>query len=182
MRIDRRITKTQRAIQQSFVDLLSHKKINQVTVADIAKKADIARSTFYLHYEDIYDLYEQITDNLLSSLTNRFDRFYPIKPLASSFKNLMQELINYVAEQKQLFQVLFQKDSENKLTNHLTNLFTNRILKIEKISQYNKQAYFETLFTVTGAINIFVNWLMQDSDTEPHELSNILNQIIMKLE
>jgi uncharacterized membrane protein len=94
----------------------------------------------------------------------------------------MQELINYVAEQKSFFQVLFKKDSENKLTNNLINLFTRRILKIEKITQANKQAYFEILFTVTGAINIFINWLMRDSDTAPYELSNILNQILIKLE
>jgi AcrR family transcriptional regulator len=182
MRIDRRITKTQQAIRKSFFDLLSHKKINEVTVADITKRADIARSTFYLHYEDVYDLYDQIINNLLSGLTNRFDRLYPASTLASNFKNLMQELINYVAEQKSFFQVLFKKDSENKLTNNLINLFTRRILKIEKITQANKQAYFEILFTVTGAINIFINWLMRDSDTVPYELSNILNQILIKLE
>lgn len=54
MRIDRRITKTQQAIRKSFFDLLSHKKINEVTVADITKRADIARSTFYLHLSLIH--------------------------------------------------------------------------------------------------------------------------------
>lgn len=182
MRIDRRITKTQRAIRKSFLDLLSQKKINEITVADITKSADIARSTFYLHYEDVYDLYDQIITNLLNGLTIRFDQLYLASTLASNFKKLMQELINYVVEQKKIFRILFQKDSESKLTNRLIKLFTDRIIKIEHISRTNKQAYFEILFTVTGAINIFISWLMRDSDADSHELSNILNQILIKLE
>lgn len=116
MRIDRRITKTQRAIRKSFLDLLSQKKINEITVADITKSADIARSTFYLHYEDVYDLYDQIITNLLNGLTIRFDQLYLASTLASNFKKLMQELINYVVEQEKIFRILFQKDSESKLT------------------------------------------------------------------
>ncbi len=47
--MDRRQRKTRQAVFTAFIELLSHKKINQITVADIIEKADIGRATFYAH-------------------------------------------------------------------------------------------------------------------------------------
>lgn len=40
-KIDRRVLKTKRAIYNAFVELLSEKEINHITITDISKKADI---------------------------------------------------------------------------------------------------------------------------------------------
>ena len=77
---------------------------------------------------------------------------------------------------------MFKKNSENKLIDNLTDIFTNRVLTIEKIDKNNKKEYYEVLFTVTGAISLFINWLMKDREMKPSELSNILNDIILKLD
>ena len=178
MNTDRRINKTKKAIQKSFLNILENKNITEVTVADIVKDADIARSTFYLHYADVYDLYEQIVIELMDELIDRFDKLYPKGPAASNF----MQLINYIVEQKELFYLLVKKNSENKLIDNLTDIFTNRVLTIEKIDKNNKKEYYEVLFTVTGAISLFINWLMKDREMKPSELSNILNDIILKLD
>lgn len=53
-KIDLRIVKTKRAIQTNFLELLSHKPIDKVSVTELVKKAEISKGTFYLHYLDIY--------------------------------------------------------------------------------------------------------------------------------
>ena len=49
--MDRRQRKTREAIFNAFIDLLSCKKFNNITVAEIIEKADVGRATFYAHFE-----------------------------------------------------------------------------------------------------------------------------------
>lgn len=49
--MDRRQRKTRDGIFKAFVQLLSKKHYNQITVGEIIEKADIGRATFYAHFE-----------------------------------------------------------------------------------------------------------------------------------
>ena len=49
---------TKKAISASLKNLLREKKLNKITVQDIADDCGINRQTFYYHFQDIYDLVE----------------------------------------------------------------------------------------------------------------------------
>ena len=66
--IDRRIRKTRRLLRECLTALLKEKKVQDITVREIADMADINRGTFYLHYKDVFDLMEQIENELLKEL------------------------------------------------------------------------------------------------------------------
>lgn len=57
---DLRISKTNRAIKESFLQLLKRKNLNRITVTELAHLAEINKGTFYLHYSDIYALYNDV--------------------------------------------------------------------------------------------------------------------------
>jgi len=67
---DRRTIKTCRAITDAMWDLLKEKKFDAISVRDITEAADINRSTFYLHYEDKYDLMDQMIKELLAKFND----------------------------------------------------------------------------------------------------------------
>jgi len=54
--VDRRARRTRKALLQAFLDLLHERKYRQIRVADIITKADVARSTFYDHFESKDDV------------------------------------------------------------------------------------------------------------------------------
>ncbi|WP_179151998.1 TetR/AcrR family transcriptional regulator [Oceanobacillus senegalensis] len=68
---DRRIQKTKKTIKKAFIELLNEKNFGEVSVNDIAKRADINRGTFYLHYQDKFDLFEKYVDELLNELISK---------------------------------------------------------------------------------------------------------------
>ena len=72
-KMDRRILKTKRAIYNAFVELLSEKEINHITITDISKKADINRKTFYNYYSDIYEVMEEIENMMVDTFIKRLD-------------------------------------------------------------------------------------------------------------
>src|ERR1700761_1440933 len=53
---DRRVARTQAALNTAFVQLLFSCDYDDITTADIAARADIGRSTFYEHYKSKDDL------------------------------------------------------------------------------------------------------------------------------
>lgn len=68
MKTDARIRYTRQTIQQVFIDLLKQKPLGKITVKEICEKAQINRSTFYKHYEDVYHLMYKLEEAALNHL------------------------------------------------------------------------------------------------------------------
>ena len=56
VRVDRRVRRTRFAVQSALVHLMIERDYAAITVADIAERADVSRSTFYLHFADKDDV------------------------------------------------------------------------------------------------------------------------------
>ena len=65
--LDRRVRKTRRQLKECLTRLLKEKKIQDITVRELAEMADINRGTFYLHYKDVFDLLEKTESELLDN-------------------------------------------------------------------------------------------------------------------
>ena len=75
---DRRIRKTKKILQDTLIELMNEKPIENITIKDLTERADLNRGTFYLHYQDIFDLLEQIENEMLqemSDILNKIDPF-----------------------------------------------------------------------------------------------------------
>ena len=70
---ERRYRRTETLILNGLTTLLQQKSIKEITVRELADLVDINRSTFYLHYTDIYDLLEQTEQRLLKQFTDAVD-------------------------------------------------------------------------------------------------------------
>lgn len=62
--MDRRQRKTREAIFKAFIELLSKKEFNQITVSEIIDCADIGRATFYSHFETKDFLLKELCEEL----------------------------------------------------------------------------------------------------------------------
>lgn len=63
-KLDRRTAYTRMVIKESLYKLLEKKHLSEITVKELCAQADINRTTFYRNYMDIYDLYEQLEEEL----------------------------------------------------------------------------------------------------------------------
>ena len=66
-KIDRRRRYTLSVIREAFFTLLAEVGFAKMTVADICRRADINRGTFYLHYEDKFALLDALIDEALAA-------------------------------------------------------------------------------------------------------------------
>lgn len=68
MKCDPRVRYTQMIIKKAFSELLQQKPMNKITVREICDRAEINRNTFYKHYQDCYDLLDQLKEEALTQL------------------------------------------------------------------------------------------------------------------
>lgn len=75
MKTDKRITRTEQAIRSAFSQLITQKDINDITIKELCNVANINKSTFYLHYHDIYDLGKHFDESIISEVTAIFHEY-----------------------------------------------------------------------------------------------------------
>ena len=62
--------KTRQKIREAFAELLKEKnELSNMTVTELVKLADITRSTFYTHYDSIYDVAKDLQDETLELIS-----------------------------------------------------------------------------------------------------------------
>ncbi|WP_342047180.1 TetR/AcrR family transcriptional regulator [Bacillus sp. OTU530] len=66
--VDRRILRSQEAIKKAFIELMSEKNFDQITIQDIADRANVNRRTIYLHYMDKFDLLDKLIEEHINEL------------------------------------------------------------------------------------------------------------------
>ena len=69
-KIDRRQKRSKAAFAAAFRELLIEKEFSRITVKEIAERADRDRKTFYLHYESIDDLVDELLKDEIERIVN----------------------------------------------------------------------------------------------------------------
>lgn len=75
--VDRRVRKTCESIQEALFSLMRELPYRKIRISQIAERADISRSTFYLHYEAKDDLLLSVVDEMIDEY---FQSIYQAAP------------------------------------------------------------------------------------------------------
>ena len=75
---DRRVLYTKKIIKDTLVEELNKKNFQEISITNVCKKADISRTTFYLHYKNLIDVVEDMVDELIDYWSPFFKRVIQI--------------------------------------------------------------------------------------------------------
>ena len=67
-KVDKRIRRTKKILTEALIEILKEKNVMDVTVSELAKKADVTRTTFYQYYRDPVDMLEQLQDEIAEDI------------------------------------------------------------------------------------------------------------------
>ena len=62
-RVDRRTAYTKNTVKDAMLELLAEMPFEKITVAALCRRADIVRTTFYLHYDSLTDVIKELADD-----------------------------------------------------------------------------------------------------------------------
>lgn len=55
-------TESKTKISEALITLIQEKPLEEITVMELIKKANVGKSTFYRHYFDMFNVFEELTD------------------------------------------------------------------------------------------------------------------------
>lgn len=91
---DRRINRTQQSLRSALIELILEKHYDTISVQDIIDRANVGRSTFYLHFRDKEDLFrgdwERVLNHFVGKITAESlheGRIFPIRELFEHLKD-----------------------------------------------------------------------------------------------
>ncbi len=99
---DRRVRRSRRALLDALVSLILEKGYANVTVQDIADRADVGRTTFYAHFTDKDAL-------LLSGFESIHESFVPLDPASGidAMASMARQMFRHAGEERRLYRAVF---------------------------------------------------------------------------
>lgn len=104
--------KAKRRMREAFLQIRAHKDLEEITVTELCRRADINKSTFYGYYHNIYELSDALQSEVIQQIIDSMDDPSEICTDVSSFAYRM--LAN-CRPNHEIIQTLFSGSQSNKL-------------------------------------------------------------------
>jgi len=107
---DLRVRKTKKALNDAFINMMSEKTFEEITINELCDRAGVRRATFYKHYADKFAFLTAFT----RSLREKFDAGRPASEKYESasayYVAYAKRLVEYVAEHDAFVDNLMKSD------------------------------------------------------------------------
>lgn len=175
---DLRVKKTKRSIRNSFLELIMEKDISKITVKELSEKAEINRKTFYIHYDSVYHVMEELENEIIQKLQKILDEYdYFNNP--SNINLLFLALNNIVSEDYKFYKRILNSTYYSFLVNKVKIYFKDMLIKqYSTNSALDKQVlslYAE--YISTGVISMYVEWIQDKTLLSLEEMSKYASNI-----
>lgn len=184
---DRRVKKTKKALQAALAKLLGEKELHRITVKELAEEADMHRATFYVHYQDIYDLHKQLEDAIFDDLTELMTGTPACgeegKPI---YENRYGPIVDYAYDNVELANIFLGKAGSSNFYNRMCTMIEEQYLQLwlaeDGINEVTAEMRYMTTYQVKGCLAIISRWIDNGFDISKKEVIDLLTKTDTGLE
>ena len=168
---NRRVRMTKKLLKDAILELMETRNLDKVTVTDICAAADVNRSTFYAHYEDVHHLLREIENDMLERM--------PVLPIP--FANQPDQMglerlvafLRYVQENARLYRVMFVRRDGGAFFNRAVDAMMEAARQSGPVGDERLMRY-DCAYRLNGTIGIVRQWLDDGCLMTPEELGRVI--------
>lgn len=192
-KLDRRVLRTKRSLRSALMSLILEKGFDSVTIEDITDRADLGRTTFYLHYHDkeelllecineaIDDLIAQVSNIPLSAWqmpeTDTSDEFSP--------RTVILQLFQHASDHPRLYRIILRGEGTHGTQNRLREIIAEAVdnflgTKVENEETImNPKVPLEVFsnYAAGSLLGILTWWLEADMPYSPQQMSYMFQML-----
>ncbi|MBD7911417.1 MULTISPECIES: TetR-like C-terminal domain-containing protein [Clostridium] len=172
---NKRFQENEKKIQESFISLLNTYDVNQITVRAICEKAKINRSTFYAHYQDVYDL----LDRLEIAMNNKIVAQYKGREIDEIFfisDEFFIPFLDFISKNQIFYKACLQKRKSFPISQGfeaLWNIVIKPISLKHGITSEDEMMYYFVFFQA-GITMVLKRWVDNGCIETPSEISSYI--------
>ncbi len=182
---DPRVQRTHQALQEALIDLAAVRGFDTITVGDIAKHAKVNRATFYRHYQDKYDVLDQIFQDMIGEFARDLEPpsevAIPIDPQNPPARWV--KLFEHFAKHERLYRTLLGRNGSSwfvaRVRDRLVALMDEREqLRAQRLAIQEKtvESRIPRQVAMTLASNLFIStvvwWLESGTAYSAKEIAS----------
>jgi AcrR family transcriptional regulator len=93
--------RTQKLLREALIELIEERGFEALTIGELTERAMVSRGAFYRHYQDKYDLVEQIFEEAMSALLGALAELGPEHP-----PSVWVQFFEHIAQYDRLYRAL----------------------------------------------------------------------------
>ena len=136
---DLRITKTYKALFETFMDLLEEKQFEKITVHELCERAMVRRATFYKHFADKYEFFTFFIRVIKDQFEAESIPFLTDEKPQEYFIRMTRKLIDFLSEHKDMVNSIKKSDMLPMLVDMLSEQII--IIARERFVECSKKGY-----------------------------------------
>lgn len=179
---DLRIVKTKMAIKNAFLQLLSEKSFDKISVADITQYALIHRGTFYSHYTDKYDLLNKLEDELIDEMGEFIELINYESVTESKEKNNpmphMVPLLIYLEERPEYLNLVIKGNGSTSFFEKMIDKYYDLIMDRVQVHQDNWVEYRKDIIRAI-VTSVFSRWTDNGMKENKEDLASWLTSVML---
>lgn len=186
---DRRTLRTRRQLRDALMALILEKGYDGVTIEDITERADLGRTTFYLHYRDKEGLLMESLDAIAEDLKeqiktqvelNERGAAPPVQPIALTFR--------HAHENADLYRIILSGQGATRVASRLRLIIMEAVLEIlsVRLKRANLVLQSDISLEVTagyfaGAMLGFMTWWLEEKiPATPDEMADTFMRLFFE--
>ena len=177
-------------MDEALITLLEKKDFAYITIKEICDTAGVNRSTFYLHYENTFELLQETTRYILDkhfayysvdmqSIANGFDDC-EAKDLMFITTEYLTPYLNFIKENQRIFKVSLKHLHSMNMDDVYSRMFAlifNPILARFRIPE--KERSYMMKFYLTGVVAIVMEWLDKNCSDDMETIIKVITDCVM---
>ena len=104
--MDRRSRRTRNALTTALMALLKERPLKSITVTELAELADVNRATFYVHFQDVYDMFDQVKEEFCNICRELVDA-HGEELARNENRPFLEDIFSYFETNEDAFAIVF---------------------------------------------------------------------------
>lgn len=179
-KVDRRVRKTKAQLKEGLARLMLKKSIKEITVKELVDEVDINRSTFYLHYTDIYQMLQQIEEDALREISEVMKNCQIDSNNTDGAFFFIVQFFNIMDSNKELCRALLGPHGDMAFVERIENLIAGTFLSQlpEKFPKDDPNLKFAYAFILNGCIGLIRTWLSEPQQKSAEHMAELTYKLI----
>ncbi len=180
---NRSTRRTRAAIESSLLELLAQKPVNKITVQEIIDRANVCRTTFYAHYQDIYDLIESIGNAIIDEIGARLDDLDQTPVRVEGQYPTILSVVKIYAKYADTIRLLNGPNGDLTFDRRLQDKIyeeTRRLRELKDGKQFDPERHrLYSCYVISGGISVLNHLLEESKDWDVDTYGHILCEMAL---
>ena len=179
---DKRVIRTKNAIRKAFNELVIEKEMSEISVSELTEKAGITRSTFYMYYDSVEAVRDQIENEIFAYIDKVMSEQDWVQCMINPYP-LLSTIGKEITKYDEYNRYILCSHNSGSLLDKVNGRVVHAFINYTSNTNLNidaARAKYVAAFVSAGILECFRIWYNHKSTLTLEELCRRISEIVTK--